>query len=53
MIKTPLIYAVLDSVSSALPYQNYLDTLGYRVRIFHTGQDALEVINEQTLDLLI
>ncbi len=34
-------------------YQSYLDTLGYKVRIFHTGLDALEAINEKVPDILI
>ena len=53
MKKTALIYIVEDSVPSALLYQSYLDSLGYRVRVFHTGLDALEAINETIPDLLI
>lgn len=53
MKKTVLIYIVEDSVPSAMLYQSYLDTLGYKVRVFHTGLDALEAINDQIPDILI
>lgn len=44
MKKKVLIYIVEDSVPSAMLYQSYLDTLGYKVRVFHTGLDALSVV---------
>jgi two-component system, repressor protein LuxO len=53
MKKSVLIYVVEDSVPSALLYQSYLDSLGYEVRIFHTGLDALEAMNEKSPDILI
>jgi len=53
MKKTALIYIVEDSVPSAMLYQSYLDALGYKVRIFHTGLDALEAINDKIPDILI
>ena len=53
MNKKVLIYIVEDSVPSAMLYQSYLDTLGYKVRVFHTGMDALEGINDQIPDVLI
>ncbi len=53
MKKSILIYIVEDSVPSAMLYQSYLDTLGYKVRVFHTGLDALEAINEKIPDILI
>ena len=48
-----LIYIVEDSAPSALLYQSYLDTLGYHVKVYHTGMDAIAAINEQVPDILI
>jgi len=53
MNKKVLIYIVEDSVPSAMLYESYLNTLGYKVRVFHTGMDALEGINDQVPDVLI
>jgi two-component system repressor protein LuxO len=51
--RVPLIYVVEDSVPSARLYQSYLETLGYDVRLFHTGQDALAAINDKLPDVLV
>ena len=48
-----LIYIVEDSVPSALLYQSYLDSLGYKVRVFHTGLDAVAALNDQAPHVLI
>ena len=53
MKESVLIYIVEDSVPSALLYQSYLDSLGYKVRVFHTGLDALAALNDQVPHVLI
>ena len=53
MNKSVQIYIVEDSVPSALLYQSYLDTMGYDVRVFHTGLDALAGLNDKVPDILI
>lgn len=47
------IYIVEDSVPSALLYQSYLDTLGYQVRLFHSGLDAIAGLNDKAPDILL
>jgi len=53
MNKSVQIYIVEDSVPSALLNQSYLDTMGYDVRVFHTGLDALAGLNDKVPDILI
>jgi two-component system repressor protein LuxO len=54
MPKSPvLIYIVEDSVPSAMLYKSYVETLGYQCRVFHTGMDAIEALNEEIPNILI
>ena len=48
-----LIYIVEDSIPSAKLYGAYLDTMGYQVKLFHTGMDALNAISQQPPDILV
>ncbi|MAM71167.1 MAG: sigma-54-dependent Fis family transcriptional regulator [Gammaproteobacteria bacterium] len=51
--KTVLIYIVEDSVPSAMLYKSYVETLGYKAKVFHTGMDAIAALNDEVPQILI